>query len=178
MQSLAIQPLNYYLLWSIERVAMAFDLQKNRWQGLVPLGDAACQNQQPNGSWAGIYSGGGVDTCFALLFLSRSNLAPDLTANCAVVSTIPARYACAPGKQTPNRGWQIPSQRIAGLLFTPPARWGMPARASVYTTPLLSRSFASTAGCSCVVALTNSGSICLPGSAGPTRAEARNSSAI
>ena len=82
MQSLAIQPLNYYLLWSIERVAMAFDLQKIggkdwfRWGATLLV-----RNQQPNGSWAGIYSGGGVDTCFALLFLSRSNLAPDLTAN-------------------------------------------------------------------------------------------------
>ena len=82
MQPLAIPPMNYYLLWSIERVAMAFDLQKIggkdwfRWGATLLV-----RNQQGDGSWAGQYSGGGADTCFALLFLSRSNLAPDLTAS-------------------------------------------------------------------------------------------------
>jgi hypothetical protein len=36
-------------------------------------------NQDADGSWRGSYSAGGVDTCFALLFLRRSNLCGDLT---------------------------------------------------------------------------------------------------
>ncbi len=78
---------DYYFLWSLERVAMAFSLQtiaKKDWyawgsQILLP-------RQRSNGSWVGKYKRGGpgddvdsVDTCFALLFLRRSNLARDLS---------------------------------------------------------------------------------------------------
>ena len=82
VQPLALQPVNYYLLWSIERVSMAFDLQKIggkdwfRWGATLIV-----RTQQADGSWAGQYGTAGVDTCFALLFLSRSNLAQDLTAS-------------------------------------------------------------------------------------------------
>jgi hypothetical protein len=82
MQPLAIPPMNYYLLWSIERVAMAFDLQKIGGKDWFRWGATLlARSQQPDGSWAGQYSAGGADTCFALLFLSRSNLAQDLTAS-------------------------------------------------------------------------------------------------
>jgi hypothetical protein len=74
--------LNYYLLWSIERVAMAFDLQKINQKDWYRWGVQLILSQQrPDGSWTGQYGGGGVDTCFALFFLRRSNLAQDLTAN-------------------------------------------------------------------------------------------------
>ena len=36
------------------------------------------KNQQGDGGWHGAYSQGGSDTGFALLFLKRANLAPDL----------------------------------------------------------------------------------------------------
>ncbi|MBM4072085.1 MAG: terpene cyclase/mutase family protein [Planctomycetes bacterium] len=72
-----------YFLWSIERVGVLFHLRR--------IGDLAwyqwgmnilLPNQNNDGSWHG---GGGhgssqpLDTCFALLFLQRANLAQDLT---------------------------------------------------------------------------------------------------
>jgi hypothetical protein len=71
---------SYYFLWSLERVAMiyGFDtLDKKDWYA---WGSAILlANQRNDGSWRGKYAGGGADTCFALLFLRRSNLASDLT---------------------------------------------------------------------------------------------------
>jgi hypothetical protein len=71
----------YYLLWSLERVAVAYGLDMisgKDWYGWgtgILLG-----NQRNDGSWQGEFPEGGVDTCFALLFLRRANIAPDLTA--------------------------------------------------------------------------------------------------
>jgi hypothetical protein len=71
----------FYFLWSLERVAVAYGLDTiggkdwYGWGAAILLG-----NQQDNGSWQGLYGEGGVDTCFALLFLRRANLAEDLTA--------------------------------------------------------------------------------------------------
>jgi hypothetical protein len=73
---------HYYYLWSLERVMVVF--------GLETLGDKdwyawgaeiLLANQLEDGSWQGDYSAGGADTCFALLFLRRSNFATDLTAS-------------------------------------------------------------------------------------------------
>ncbi|HET6573601.1 MAG TPA: hypothetical protein VFG68_08375, partial [Fimbriiglobus sp.] len=74
----------FYLLWSVERVAMAF--------GLDSIGDADWHDwgcnfllpaQQADGSWGegagGHGYGADVNTSFALLFLSRSNFVRDLT---------------------------------------------------------------------------------------------------
>ncbi len=82
LQNSMVQPVNFYLMWSIERVAMAFDLQRigekdwYRWGSWLIL-----SQQQRDGGWHGTYGIGGVDTCFAMLFLCRSNLAQDLTAS-------------------------------------------------------------------------------------------------
>ncbi|MBI1917470.1 MAG: hypothetical protein HYS12_22450 [Planctomycetes bacterium] len=71
----------YYFLWSLERVAVALDLKTigNKdwyaWGAKVLL-----TNQAADGSWQGSYASSGADTCFALLFLRRANLARDLTA--------------------------------------------------------------------------------------------------
>jgi len=76
---------NLYFLWSVERVAMLYDLKTiggKDWYGwgaqtLLP-------NQFADGHWqGGFYHGHSphLDTCFALLFLKRSNLVPDLTEN-------------------------------------------------------------------------------------------------
>ena len=72
----------YYFLWSLERVAMIFGLEtigKKDWYSWGA--EILLANQQPNGGWAnGDHSGGPCcDTAFALLFLSRANLARDLT---------------------------------------------------------------------------------------------------
>ncbi len=73
---------NYYLMWSIERVAMAFELQKISQKDWYRWGvQLILSQQQADGSWSNQYGGGGADTCFALFFLRRSNLAQDLTAN-------------------------------------------------------------------------------------------------
>ena len=70
LQNSMVQPVNFYLMWSIERVAMAFDLQTigekdwYRWGSWLIL-----SQQQPDGGWHGTYGAGGVDTCFAPLFL-------------------------------------------------------------------------------------------------------------
>ena len=74
-----------YLLWSIERVAMLYDLKTiggKDWYGWGA--QALLANQHPDGHWQGAtYTGTSpqIDTCFALLFLKRSNLVPDLTEN-------------------------------------------------------------------------------------------------
>ncbi|HEY7327848.1 MAG TPA: HEAT repeat domain-containing protein [Gemmataceae bacterium] len=73
---------SYYFLWSLERVAVALDLKtigKKDWYGWGA--EILLENQSPDGTWSGSYATGGVDTCFALLFLRRANLVGDLTAS-------------------------------------------------------------------------------------------------
>jgi hypothetical protein len=74
---------NLYVLWSIERVAVLYNLasfgEKDwyRWGAEILVA-----NQQPRGNWDhGGYHGASpvIDTCFALLFLKRANLVEDLT---------------------------------------------------------------------------------------------------
>jgi hypothetical protein len=75
---------NLYFLWSVERVAMLYDLKKigekewYRWGA-----ETLVANQGEEGSWdKGGYPGANpvLDTSLALLFLRRANLAADLTA--------------------------------------------------------------------------------------------------
>jgi hypothetical protein len=71
----------YYFLWSLERVAAAYGLDTLGDQDWYAWGaDVLLRNQSGDGSWRGDYAMGGCDTCFALLFLRRANLAQDLTA--------------------------------------------------------------------------------------------------
>jgi hypothetical protein len=72
----------YYFLWSLERVAVALDLEtigKKDWYGWGA--EILLTNQQPDGEWRGDYAAMSADTCFALLFLKRANLARDLTSH-------------------------------------------------------------------------------------------------
>jgi len=68
-----------YFLWSLERMAVIYDLKTigdvdwHEW-GV----DVILQQQQEDGSWKERFPGV-PDTCFALLFLKRANLAKDLT---------------------------------------------------------------------------------------------------
>lgn len=74
---------NLYFLWSVERVAVLYDLDKildkdwYRWGAEILVA-----NQAADGSWVSDkYPGRSsqIDTCLALLFLKRANLAKDLT---------------------------------------------------------------------------------------------------
>ena len=77
---LAAQGRTYYFLWSLERVCVAFDLKTIGRKDWYTWGsDVLLVNQAADGSWQGDNSAT-VDTCFALLFLKRANLARDLTA--------------------------------------------------------------------------------------------------
>jgi hypothetical protein len=70
---------DYYLLWSVDRVAMAFGLRTiGRLDWYAWGSKIAVATQNPDGTWQGSY-GSVVDTSFALLFLRRSNLAKDLS---------------------------------------------------------------------------------------------------
>jgi len=73
---------NLYFLWSVERVAVLYGLEKigdkdwYRWGA-----EMLVANQQGEGHWeGGGYPGSSptIDTCLALLFLKRANLARDL----------------------------------------------------------------------------------------------------
>jgi hypothetical protein len=70
----------YYFLFSLERMAVAYGLPTigdKDWYD--PGADFLLSRQNPDGSWTGQYDQGGADTCFALLFLRRANLAQDLS---------------------------------------------------------------------------------------------------
>jgi hypothetical protein len=69
----------YYYFWSLERVAVVLDLDKIGGRDWYAWGsEILLANQGADGSWRGEYPGP-VDTCFALLFLKRVNVARDLT---------------------------------------------------------------------------------------------------
>lgn len=73
------QPFLYMTLWSIERVAVVYDRDKigkinwYNWGARLLL-----EWQGKDGSWSSNLSTPGLDSAFALLFLSRANPAPDL----------------------------------------------------------------------------------------------------
>jgi hypothetical protein len=73
-----------YFLWAMERIAVLYDLQKLGKKDWYQWGaEILVCNQAANGSWDedGGYPGQSpiVNTCFALLFLKRANLTPDLS---------------------------------------------------------------------------------------------------
>jgi hypothetical protein len=78
---LGVQSLgDLYYLWSLERVAVAYDLQTIGGKAWYPWGaNVLVEHQQPDGNWVDNFPGT-IDTCFALLFLKRANVARDLTA--------------------------------------------------------------------------------------------------
>jgi hypothetical protein len=70
----------YYTLWSLERTAVLYDLKTIGGKDWYKWGaQLLLANQKDDGSWAGAYTSGGHDTCFAILFLKRANLTSDLT---------------------------------------------------------------------------------------------------
>lgn len=74
------EPPDFYFFWSLERVGVAFGLSTIGNKDWYAWGsEIVVAEQRPNGSWRGKFPEGGVDTCFALLFLRRANLVQDLT---------------------------------------------------------------------------------------------------
>jgi hypothetical protein len=72
---------DFYFLWSLERVGVVFGLDKIGATDWYDFGaDELVAAQLANGAWGRGARGGVVDTSFALLFLSRSNLVRDLSA--------------------------------------------------------------------------------------------------
>jgi hypothetical protein len=71
---------DYYFLWALERVAVAYGLKTIGNKDWYAWGtELLLVRQQRDGAWDGQY-GESVDTCFALLFLRRANLSKDLSA--------------------------------------------------------------------------------------------------
>jgi hypothetical protein len=88
----------YYALWSLERVAVAYDLKAIGTKDWYDWGATVLlDNQARDGSWTGGYSSGGCDTSFALLFLRQANLARDLTAVLRGRVTDPAEHMLRSG---------------------------------------------------------------------------------
>jgi hypothetical protein len=75
---------NLYYLWSLERVAVLYNMELIGGKDWYRWGaEILVANQTPAGHWQnGKYYGSSpvLDTCFALLFLQRVNLAKDLSA--------------------------------------------------------------------------------------------------
>jgi hypothetical protein len=71
-----------YLLWSIERVGVIYDVREIQPKGgkdwYLWGSDIIVANQMVEGQWEDRFPGV-PDTCFALLFLKRANIAKDLT---------------------------------------------------------------------------------------------------
>jgi hypothetical protein len=72
-----------YYLWSVERVAMLYNLKtigKKDWYSWAA--HMLVVNQNADGKWSGGHYHGSspvIDTCLALLILRRTNFVPDLT---------------------------------------------------------------------------------------------------
>lgn len=71
---------DYYYLWSLERVGVLFNLHEINGKEWYPWGvDIILERQTRDGNWTGPLSDAHADTCFALLFLKRTNLVRDLS---------------------------------------------------------------------------------------------------
>ena len=72
-----------YFLWTVERVAVLFQLPKIDGKDWYQWGVRMLRaNQRNDGSWTSGKGHGSTtftDTCFALLFLQRANFVQDLT---------------------------------------------------------------------------------------------------
>jgi hypothetical protein len=85
-------PPEMYFLWSVERVAVLYQLARLNGKDWYRWGlEILTGNQHGSGKWF-INSGPGcsdvVDTSFALLFLQRANLAQDLTEKIEALAAI------------------------------------------------------------------------------------------
>jgi hypothetical protein len=71
---------SFYFLWSLERVGEIYGLKTIGRRDWYAWGSNVLLNsQREDGGWYGRYHPSGVDSCFALLFLARANVAKDLS---------------------------------------------------------------------------------------------------
>ena len=100
---------NMYFLWSVERVAMLYDLHTidgKDWYGYGA--QKLLKHQGGAGDWPSWQYPGNcaqANTCFALLFLKRSNLVSDLTLHLRLATTV----------RDPEK-WDSDSKRLADAI--------------------------------------------------------------
>jgi hypothetical protein len=120
---------NLYFLWSVERVAVLYDLATIGTRDWYRWGaEMLVANQQINGNWAnGGYPGADpiLDTCLALLFLKRTNLVADLTTRLpfdpnGLTSSIKKRVV--PPSALPSSGLDPNQQSILRVVQKVPAK--------------------------------------------------------
>jgi hypothetical protein len=110
-----------YFLWAMERIAVLYDLQKlNNKDWYLWGAEILICNQGGNGSWDedGGFPGQQpiINTCFALLFLKRANLTPDLSKKLLVntgVLTAKVDDKIAPKPEPPPPSPKVEPQPIA-----------------------------------------------------------------
>ena len=86
-----------YFLWSLERMAVVYDLKTLAGKDWYAWGsEALVKHQKADGSWDAGHPGL-PDTCFALLFLKRVNVVKDLTAQLKLLGKVKD-----PGNLTPH----------------------------------------------------------------------------
>jgi hypothetical protein len=91
-----------YFLWSVERVAVAYDLRTIEGKDWYAWGaKLLVDHQNPDGSWQDAHPGL-PDTCFALLFLKRANVAQDLTSTLRSIGS-GAGHRATGGGSSPGR---------------------------------------------------------------------------
>jgi hypothetical protein len=97
----------YYALWSVGQTANAFGLEYMAGKDWHEWGSRTLlANQKPDGSWQGSFST--ADTCFALLFLKKTNLVPEVTeklrgiiSDPVLLKALPTPIAATPGSAIP-----------------------------------------------------------------------------
>ncbi|MGF1580893.1 MAG: hypothetical protein ACFCD0_16135 [Gemmataceae bacterium] len=102
---------NYYFLWSLERMAVIYSMDKLRGRDWYNLGKAWVLTQQrEDGSWRQKH-GVVVNTCFAMLFLLKANVAEDLTDKLLLISGLGAENSVG----RPELPWLPPHRRPRNL---------------------------------------------------------------
>ncbi|HEY1380232.1 MAG TPA: HEAT repeat domain-containing protein [Gemmataceae bacterium] len=117
-----------YFLWSVERVGMVYGVAVMGGVDWYQAGATAIlRAQQADGSWPDRATGllaatSQVNTCFALLFLKRSNFATDLTADLRPRPKQAALHADGGKAAPPPEAEVTAAERLAGELpsATPP----------------------------------------------------------
>jgi hypothetical protein len=93
-----------YFLWSVERAAVIFGLRTINGKDWYEWGaDVLLKNQKEDGSWRDRFPGI-CDTCFALLFLKRANVAKDLTDKLRGAQ-VQASIQADPNRPRPDPAW-------------------------------------------------------------------------
>lgn len=118
-----------YFLWAMERIAVLYDIQKlgkkdwHQWGAEILVGQ-----QRGDGSWDqdGGFAGQSpvVNTCFALLFLRRANLTPDLSKRLLVDTGV--LTAKVDEKVTPKPPPPAPKVETPQVAVAPPPREVVP----------------------------------------------------